>query len=145
MHRRGSGLRLARQAPVIATAVAALLASSAWTSAAQTSPDRPAAAAQCPAKAAQPPISDPLSVLDGVAVRTSCDAWAVGQATAEPLNPRFWAVALHWNGRSWQRYRIPAPKKSTSSELTAVQFVSGSQVWAVGDSRMYAQVRTLLA
>jgi hypothetical protein len=59
----------------------------------------------------------------------------VGQATAQPLNPRFWAVALHWNGRSWRRYRVPAPKAATSSELNFLAAVAGrscAEICAVG-------------
>jgi hypothetical protein len=69
MRSDGSGHWLARRAPLIAVAVAVLFALPAW-----AAPSRPAAAARCPAKAAQPPISDPLSALDGVAVWNGCDA-----------------------------------------------------------------------
>jgi|HubBroStandDraft_1064217.scaffolds.fasta_scaffold236459_2 hypothetical protein len=135
MRSDGSGHWLARRAPLIVMAIAVLFAMPAWAApsrSAAAAPSRPAAAARCPAKAVPPPISDRLSALYGVAVWNGCDAWAVGQATANPLNPRSWAVALHWNGRSWRRYRVPAPKAATSSELTAVEFLSATRAWAPG-------------
>jgi hypothetical protein len=61
------------------------------------------------------------STLDGVAVASPCDIWAVG------------TIAVRWNGATWLKAAIASaagPKGST--QLDAVAIVSDADAWAVG-------------
>jgi hypothetical protein len=81
------------------------------------------------------PSVDPsaaTNVLNGVAVRGSADAWAVGHFTApdqddDGLN----MLTEHWNGSTWRQ--VPAPAVLHQDEsLLAVGASSASDAWAVG-------------
>jgi hypothetical protein len=70
------------------------------------------------------------NVLNGVAVVSACDAWAVGSASdgtsTQPL-------IEHWDGARWTV--VPGPVFGGSfSTLRSVAAVSASDVWAVGSS-----------
>jgi hypothetical protein len=72
------------------------------------------------------------NVLNGVAVRSSSDAWAVGQFTApdqddDGLN----MLTEHWNGSRWSQVGAPAVLHQDES-LLAVSTSSAGDAWAVG-------------
>jgi len=81
------------------------------------------------------PSVDPsagTNVLNGVAVRSSSDAWAVGQFTApdqddDGLN----MLTEHWNGSRWSQVGAPAVLHQDES-LLAVSASSAGDAWAVG-------------
>jgi hypothetical protein len=81
------------------------------------------------------PSVDPsagTNVLNGVAVRSSSDAWAVGHFTApdqddDGLN----MLTERWNGTSWSQVPTPAVLHQDES-LLAVSASSNSDAWAVG-------------
>jgi hypothetical protein len=64
-----------------------------------------------------PPGSD---TLDGVAVTSTTNAWAVGQSGNRSL-------ILHWNGKSWRQ--VPSP---AGGNLVSVAATSAANAWAVG-------------
>ena len=69
------------------------------------------------------------SLLNGVATRSSADAWAVGwsrSAEGDSLS----ALIEHWNGTAWRV--VPGPAPGQSSVLSGVAIVSASNAWAVG-------------
>ncbi|MEO8954926.1 MAG: CHAP domain-containing protein [Ktedonobacteraceae bacterium] len=72
-----------------------------------------------------PPTDDQLN---GVAVVTSNDVWAVGarHATETPQT-----LVEHWNGSSWNV--VPSPSSGANDNvLSSVAAVSASDIWAVG-------------
>jgi hypothetical protein len=70
--------------------------------------------------------------LNGVAVLSGCDAWAVG-SRADDLDARQ-TLTEHWNGRHWSTVPSPSPGGATrDNDLNAVAAVSARDVWAVGD------------
>jgi hypothetical protein len=81
------------------------------------------------------PSVDPSAgenVLNGVAVRSSTDAWAVGNFTGpdaddDGLN----MLTEHWNGSTWSQIPTPAVLHLDES-LLAVGASSASDAWAVG-------------
>jgi hypothetical protein len=78
---------------------------------------------------AQIPSPPTDSLLNGVASRSSADAWAVGgsrSAAGDSLS----ALIEHWNGTAWRV--APAPAPAQSSVLSGVAIVSASNAWAVG-------------
>jgi hypothetical protein len=79
----------------------------------------------------QPPSpSTAVNVLDGVAVLSPCNAWAVGDyanATADRT------LIEHWNGTSWKQVTSPNPGGSDGNILEAVAATSSTNAWAVGD------------
>ena len=78
------------------------------------------------------PGAGPFSQLDGVAVTSATNAWAVGSALR--TNPtRGVIVLLHWNGRSWRTARGASLGNVQAPELVAVTAVSARTAWAVGD------------
>jgi hypothetical protein len=64
-------------------------------------------------------------LLLGVSVRSSTDAWAVGQAAAK-TGP----LILHWNGRTWQQ--LASRAAGPGGFLSSVTAVSAKDAWAVG-------------
>jgi hypothetical protein len=68
-----------------------------------------------------------LSVLSGVAVSGTHQAWAVGGSFAATSR----SLVLRWTGHAWQRAATP---RATNPSLQSVVAVSPSQVWAVGDT-----------
>src|SRR5258708_6724805 len=65
-----------------------------------------------------PPNPGTGSVLQGVAVVSACDAWAVG------------SLIEHWNGSAWTVVASPHP--GSFSILDGVQAASRTDIWAVG-------------
>jgi hypothetical protein len=68
-------------------------------------------------------------VLDGVAVVTSDDVWAVG-STATIQSRRDHSVIEHWDGTRWSAVPIPDPPGVDFLHKVAV--VSANDAWAVG-------------
>ena len=77
-------------------------------------------------------IPDPLGVdfLHKVAVVSANDVWAVG--TYEP-NLQSLPLAMHWNGRRWSQFPVPA-HPTLSTVLTDVVALASNDVWAVGQA-----------
>src|SRR5258707_10203924 len=67
-----------------------------------------------------PPNPGTGSVLQGVAVVSACDAWAVG------------SLIEHWNGSAWTVVASPHP--GAFSILNGVQAASRTDIWAGGYS-----------
>jgi hypothetical protein len=94
-----------------------------------------AAASACKGwQATQPP--DPGSATDdlfGVAVLSPSNAWAVGDYSSQQggTGP-FRTLIEHWNGHAWKQVPSPNPGRG-SNYLGAVDAVSASSIWAVGE------------
>jgi hypothetical protein len=81
-------------------------------------------------RAAALPNGLPSVRLNGVAVLSPSDAWAVGDAPSGSSAP----LTMHWNGHSWAPVpSAPVPHEGTA-ELLGVAASSPSDVWAVGNS-----------
>jgi hypothetical protein len=57
------------------------------------------------------------------------DAWAVGWGSTGQFGGTAIAIALHWNGTSWQNVSIPNPSQVM---LFGVRALAPNDVWAVG-------------
>jgi hypothetical protein len=71
--------------------------------------------------------------LNGVAVVSASDAWAVGQTGGGPGDGNGTnnaTLVLHWNGHNWTRVPSPAPAAATA--LNNVAATSATNAWAVG-------------
>ncbi|HEX4941696.1 MAG TPA: hypothetical protein VFW51_04105 [Actinomycetota bacterium] len=68
----------------------------------------------------------------GVDAVATDDVWAVGSALNAVQGST--AVAVHWDGDSWVRVRVPKPEpgRFVSTVLTDVEAVRSDDVWAVG-------------
>src|SRR5205085_2884518 len=75
--------------------------------------------------------------LNGVAVVSASDVWAVGSSSAQTFTE-------HWNGTSWTV--VPSPNVGSGGNLlSGVAAVSANNVWAVGDySNSKGITRTLI-
>ena len=81
---------------------------------------------------AQPPSPGSVdNLLEGVAVLTPCDAWAVGSDTGSSGLSQ--TLAEHWDGSAWTV--VPSPDVAgLNNQLDGVRAVSAADVWAVGVS-----------
>ena len=73
------------------------------------------------------------STLNGVAVRTVTDAWAVGGASSGPSGQ--WNTLIeHWDGTSWTVVPSPDPSRAgcVRDDLSGVA-ATNAATWAVGD------------
>jgi hypothetical protein len=78
----------------------------------------------------------------GVAVLSSCNAWAVGYYSDGTANQ---TLIEHWNGGAWRQVPSPNPGGSANNNvLRGVGAVSASDVWAVGDYFDGTALRTLV-
>jgi hypothetical protein len=96
---------------------------------------RPAAIPSCPRwSVARPPDPAPgLDALQGVAVLSARNIWAVGDDAAEGNgNAPFKSLIVHWNGKTWKRVPSPSPGAGSTS-LSSVTAVSPGNIWAAGD------------
>jgi len=77
------------------------------------------------------PSPDPAgSQLDGVAVVSARDVWAVGSTFT---GSRSRNLILRWNGRTWKQVPAPDPGSAADNDyLTAVSASGPRDVWAVG-------------
>jgi hypothetical protein len=67
--------------------------------------------------------------LDGLAVASATDAWAVGEAQSA-TKPGLRPVIEHWNGRRWQLMVNPPVPPMTA--LNSVSVAADGEAWAVG-------------
>ena len=117
----------------IATACAALTAVPAQASPAQASPAQasPAQASRssCHAAPRAPPANPGRvrSALDGLAITSPCNAWAVGSYADGPVSR---PLIEHWHGGRWSVQAAGA-----RGDLTSVAELSPRQAWAVGSAR----------
>jgi hypothetical protein len=70
-----------------------------------------------------------VGVLESVSATSASDVWAVGAGQQSGQS----AVALHFDGSSWQLVPVPAPP-GTSGGLSGVKALSAADAWAVGES-----------
>lgn len=91
--------------------------------------EAPASGSAC-SRAAQLPVLGPYNKINGVAVLSSCDAWAVGWISAADGGLR--TLAEHWDGKSWTRVRTPNPSGAIVSEFLGISAKSATNIWAVG-------------
>jgi hypothetical protein len=59
------------------------------------------------------------------------DAWAVGEYDVPGYAPM--TLTEHWDGSTWTRIPSPNPDGNRGSSLLAVEGVSETDVWAVGE------------
>jgi hypothetical protein len=71
--------------------------------------------------------------LDGLAVRSAADAWAVG--TAYPGSSTSQPLILHWNGRQWARVHAAGVPGFPYVSLLGVAVRSATDAWAVGQAQ----------
>jgi hypothetical protein len=64
--------------------------------------------------------------LNGVAVTSASNAWAVGYSGTWP-NPK--TLIVHWNGKAWTQLTNPKP---VYGDLFTLDAVSADDIWAVG-------------
>ena len=73
--------------------------------------------------------------LNGVAVLSSCNAWAVGSygSGSGSGSGADQTLILHWNGTAWRRVVLPSPDPDNPGRsLTGVAVISPRNAWAVG-------------
>jgi hypothetical protein len=79
-----------------------------------------------------PNVDGKENLLNGLAVLSPTDAWAVGSALDVSFSGR--TLIQHWDGASWTIVPSPNPSESgVGSNLLDVAAVSATEVWAVGD------------
>jgi hypothetical protein len=76
-----------------------------------------------------------------VTVRSSCNAWAVGDDTNG--GTVFQTLIEHWNGSAWKQKTSVNPGSSTNV-LDGVTAVASRNVWAVGSETSGPDQRTLI-
>jgi hypothetical protein len=97
---------------------------------------RSAGAVACKSRVpGQPPSPGQTADLEGVAVLSACDVWAVGASARGPLIEQ-------WNGRGWQVAASPGPR---SGDFSAVSAVSVASIWAVGSYTSGTETKALIA
>ncbi len=79
-----------------------------------------------------PPAPGYRENLEDVADLAPDDAWAVGVSFA-PENGPGSTLVEHWNGSGWSV--VPSPDPGFSNQLTSMDAVSSSDIWAVGFSK----------
>jgi hypothetical protein len=77
-----------------------------------------------------PPWAHQYNTLSGVSARRPTDVWAVGSYCCTGGNG--YTLVLHWDGSAWSRVSTP-PGPGSGPELLAVDAVSATDAWAVGD------------
>ena len=75
--------------------------------------------------------------LNGVAVGSANNVWAVGTSSAN--NSSGQTLVEHWNGSQWSVIASPNPSGSAINSLNEVAVVSTNNIWAVGSSNTYSQ------
>jgi len=88
----------------------------------------------------QPPAVSGGSILDGVAVVSACDVWAVGWTTGGATSR---TLIENWNGSAWTQ--VPSPSRSgVNNYLDSVSVVTASDIWADGYSQLGGRYSTLI-
>jgi len=82
--------------------------------------------------ASSPNVEGRENLLNGVAVVSPTDAWAVGSALDASFSGR--TLTQHWDGTAWTIVPSPNPsERGVGSNLLSVAATSSNDVWAVGD------------
>lgn len=76
-------------------------------------------------------LGDNGAGLTGVSGDSSADVWAVGMSSVNSRTPAMAGLAVHWDGTSWQKVRVPHPG-SVYNNLQNVSVLSPTDAWAVG-------------
>lgn len=76
----------------------------------------------------QPPSPGIDGELRGVTVLSACDAWAVGDFTADDVQE---TLIEHWNGASWTVVPSPSPG-AVHNVLSSIRAASATNIWATG-------------
>jgi hypothetical protein len=97
-------------------------------------------ASSCAGRAQPPNPSGFGNFLSGVAVLSSCNAWAVG---GESIGSTDQTLIVHWNGTKWLETDSPNP--SGDADLNAVASTSARNIWAVGQYSTNTGIQTLIA
>lgn len=79
------------------------------------------------------------NALSGVSAVSSNDVWAVGSYSPNALTEG--TLVAHWNGKRWTRPTSPGSGSSTN-RLLAVDAISTTDVWAVGETGTVPGVTT---
>jgi hypothetical protein len=77
------------------------------------------------------PANKTYVVLNGVAVVSANDAWAVGHS-GDPGSIPLQTLTEHWDGARWSIIPSPSPGTYNGNVLNAVDAISANDVWAVG-------------
>ncbi len=83
------------------------------------------------------------TTLRGVSAVSASDVWAVGFKTKQQQQV-FQTLTEHWDGSTWSRVASPNPTGQSVSDLLAVDAVSASDVWAVGNTGIAETANTLI-
>lgn len=102
-----------------------------------------ASTGRCQSWGSQPPDEgSSTNQLDGVAMTSACNAWAVGSfynGTADQT------LIEHWSGTAWRIQTSPNPDGSTNeNELYGVTATSSTNAWAVGSYSNGTTYKTLV-
>src|SRR5215472_18088020 len=98
--------------------------------------------AACRAWSGPPPPSPGTddNELNGVAVLSPCDAWAVGDQHSGGVEQ---TLIEHWDGTAWTV--VPSPNVAgRDNQLNGVRAASPADIWAVGDSSSPSSGQTLI-
>jgi hypothetical protein len=101
-----------------------------------------AATSACQGRAgAQPPSPGDQNKLNGVAVLSACDAWAVG--SFRDVHGVQDTLIEHWNGSDWSV--VPSPSPGTQINfLQSVRAASPVSIWAVGEYESGGSAKSLV-
>src|SRR6185312_16572230 len=77
-----------------------------------------------------PNVANTNNLLNGVALVSASDVWAVGLSNSDGIHPGLTLIE-HWNGTSWTIVSSPSP--TDFNFFNAVAGASANDVWAVGD------------
>lgn len=77
-----------------------------------------------------PNVANTNNLLNGVAVLSVSDVWAVGLSNSDGIHPGLTLIE-HWNGSSWSI--VSSPNPTDFNFMNAVAAISTNDVWAVGD------------
>ena len=80
----------------------------------------------------------------GVAATSASNAWAAGWTGPASEGTGQQTLIEHWNGKTWRRVPSPNPPGSTGSFLKGVAVISATSAWAVGNSVIGGQCKTLV-
>jgi hypothetical protein len=81
--------------------------------------------------------------INGVAVLSSRNAWAVGSYNNRASTAGHILIE-HWNGTAWAQVPSPNPPGSKSAGLDGVTAVSATEIWAVGACSRGGMAQTLI-
>jgi hypothetical protein len=70
--------------------------------------------------------------LYSVSATSATNAWAVGDYFFGNQGSKTGVLVVHWNGKAWQRVRVPDPSPG-GSDMVSVAATSATNAWAVGD------------